>query len=216
MAFEALSHGGQIAKNLIVVLNDNQMSIGKNTGSLSRYLSRLTMTSHYQTFRRKFDKAVSKIPFVGKSISNFVFRMKRGLKGIVFSNNLFADLGYEYVGPMDGHNLPELERIFNRIKNLDRPVVVHVITKKGYGYSPAENDPVTFHGIGPFCTSDGTVEKYDTLSFTECFSNSLEKLAEKDEKIVAITAAMMKVRRKKLGGRMSSTEGAASGFARNR
>ena len=120
MAFEALSHGGQIAKNLIVVLNDNQMSIGKNTGSLSRYLSRLTMTSHYQTFRRKFDKAVSKIPFVGKSISNFVFRMKRGLKGIVFSNNLFADLGYEYVGPLDGHNLPELERIFNRIKNLDR------------------------------------------------------------------------------------------------
>ena len=192
MAFEALSHGGQIAKNLIVVLNDNQMSIGKNTGSLSRYLSRLTMTSHYQTFRRKFDKAVSKIPFVGKSISNFVFRMKRGLKGVVFSNNLFADLGYEYVGPLDGHNLPELERIFNRIKNLDRPVVVHVITKKGYGYSPAENDPVTFHGIGPFCTSDGTVEKYDTLSFTECFSNSLEKLAEKDEKIVAITAAMMK------------------------
>ena len=192
MAFEALSHGGQIAKNLIVILNDNQMSIGKNTGSLSRYLSRLTMTSHYQNFRRRFDSIVSKIPFFGKSLTNFVFRLKRGLKGIVFSNNLFADLGFEYVGPMDGHNLPELERLLNRVKKLERPVVVHVITKKGYGYSPAENDPVTFHGIGPFCTSDGTVEKFDTVSFTESFSNSLEKLAEKDDKIVAITAAMMK------------------------
>ncbi len=192
MAFEALSHGGQIAKNLIVILNDNQMSIGKNTGSLSRYLSRLTMTSHYQNFRRYFDSAVSKIPFIGKSLTNFVFRFKRGLKGIIFSNNLFADLGFEYVGPMDGHNLPELERLLTRVKQLERPVVVHVITKKGCGYSPAENDPVTFHGIGPFCTSDGTVEKYDTLSFTESFSRSLEELAEKDDKIVAITAAMMK------------------------
>jgi 1-deoxy-D-xylulose-5-phosphate synthase len=150
------------------------------------------MTSHYQNFRRKFDYIVSKIPFLGKSLTNFVFRLKRGLKGIVFSNNLFADLGFEYVGPMDGHNIQELERLLNRVKRLERPVVVHVITKKGYGYSPAENDPVTFHGIGPFCTSDGTVEKFDNLSFTESFSNSLEKLAEKDDKIVAITAAMMK------------------------
>ena len=192
MAFEALSHGGQIAKNLIVILNDNQMSIGKNTGSLSRYLTRLTMTSHYQSFRRNFDAFVSKIPFIGKSLTNIVFRMKRGLKGILFSNNLFSDLGFEYVGPMDGHNLPELERLLSRVKNIERPVVVHVITKKGYGYNPAENDPVTFHGIGPFNTSDGTVEKFDNLSFTESFSNSLEKLAEKDDKIVAITAAMTK------------------------
>ena len=192
MAFEALSHGGQIAKNLIVILNDNQMSIGKNTGSLSRYLTRLTMTSHYQSFRRNFDAFVSKIPFIGKALTNFVFRMKRGFKGILFSNNLFSDLGFEYVGPMDGHNLPELERLLTRVKNIDRPVVVHVITKKGCGYNPAENDPVTFHGIGPFNTSDGTVEKYDNLSFTESFSRSLEEIAQKDDKIVAITAAMTK------------------------
>mgnify|MGYP002508308853 FL=1 len=129
---------------------------------------------------------------VNKFLSKIIFRFKRGLKGFLFATNLFSDLGFEYVGPMDGHNLPELERLLSRVKNIERPVVVHVITKKGYGYNPAENDPVTFHGIGPFNTSDGTVEKFDNLSFTESFSNSLEKLAEKDDKIVAITAAMTK------------------------
>lgn len=192
MAFEALSHGGQIAKNLIVVLNDNQMSIGKNTGSLSRYLSRLTMSAHYQSFRYKFDRAVEKIPVINKHLSNLIFRIKRGIKGIVFSNNLFVELGFEYVGPLNGHNEKELERVFQRVKKLDRPVVVHVVTQKGKGYSPAENDPVKFHGIGPFCISDGKVEHYDSLSFTEAFSRSLLEIAQTDSKIVAITAAMMK------------------------
>ncbi|NLM01471.1 MAG: 1-deoxy-D-xylulose-5-phosphate synthase [Treponema sp.] len=192
MAFEALSHAGQIAKNLIVILNDNQLSIGQNTGSLSRYLSRLTMTSTYQNFRYKIDRFIDKIPFFNKSLAKFVFRFKRGLKGILLTNNLFVDLGFEYVGPLNGHNTEDLEKVLKRVKKIERPVVVHVLTRKGKGYSPAENDPVTFHGIGPFCTSDGTVEKFDTLSFTEVFAKTMCNLGEKKQNLVAITAAMAK------------------------
>ena len=192
MAFEALSHAGQLAKNLIVILNDNQMSISENTGSLSKYLSRLTMTSQYQTFRHRFDHMVMRIPFVNKALTNFVFRFKRGLKGIIFRNNLFVDFGFEYVGPLNGHSIVELEIVLKRVAKINRPVVVHVVTQKGRGYSPAENDPTTFHGVGPFCISDGTVEKFDTLSFTEAFSNAMVSLGEKRKDIVAVTAAMMK------------------------
>ena len=192
MAMEALSHAGQLSKNLIVVLNDNQMSISQNTGSLSSHLSRLTMTSSYQLFRFGVDRFVDKMPVLGKGCSKFIFRIKRSLKALLFPTNLFVDLGFEYVGPLNGHNVAELEEIFRKVRKLNRPVVVHVVTKKGRGYSFAENDPATFHGIGPFCTSDGTVEKFDTLSYTEAFSNALLNVAEKDERVVAITAAMSK------------------------
>jgi len=192
MAMEALSHAGQISKDLIVVLNDNQMSIGENTGSLSRYLSRLTMTSTYQSFRYNIDRFVNKLPIINKGFTKFIFRFKRALKALFYSNNFFVELGFEYVGPLNGHSIEELEKTFKTVKKLNRPVVVHVVTKKGRGYSPAESDPATFHGIGPFCTSDGTVEKFDNLSFTEAFSSSLLELAEKNRNIVAITAAMAK------------------------
>lgn len=192
MAFEALSHAGQLAKNLIIVLNDNQMSISENTGSLSKYLSRLSMTPQYQTFRHRFDRMVDSIPFVNKHLTSLVFRFKRGLKGVLYKNNLFVDFGFEYVGPLNGHSIEELETVLNRVRRLHRPVVVHVVTQKGRGYSPAENDPTTFHGVGPFCISDGKVEKFDTLSFTEAFSNAMVELGEKNPKVVAITAAMVK------------------------
>lgn len=190
MALEALSHAGQLAKNLIVVLNDNQMSIGKNTGSLSRYLSRLTMTSSYQTFRHTVDHFVDKIPYFNKHLEKFIFRFKRGIKGLFLTNNLFVDLGFEYVGPLDGHDINELEKVFHHVKKLSRPVVVHVVTRKGKGFALAENDPAKFHGIGPFCVTDGTVEKADKVSFTQAFGSSLVKLAEKHKEIAAITAAM--------------------------
>ena len=192
MAMEALSHAGQLSKNLIVVLNDNQMSISENTGSLSRYLSRLTMTTSYQSMRFGIDRLVDRMPFLSKLFSRFIFRFKRSVKALLFPNNLFVELGFEYVGPLNGHNEGELEEVFRRVKRLGRPVVVHVVTKKGRGYSYAENDPASFHGIGPFCTSDGTVEKYDALSYTEAFSNALLGLAERNSRIVAITAAMSK------------------------
>lgn len=192
MAFEALSNGGQLGKNLIVIVNDNQMSIDQNTGAISSYLSRITMTSPYQSFRHNVDHFIQKIPGLNKILTKFVFRLKRGLKGLLLSNNLFTDFGFEYVGPLDGHNERELETVLNRVKNMKRPVVVHVVTKKGKGYSPAEDHPERFHGIGPFAISDGTVEKFDALSFTESFSNSLMDLALKRNDLVAITAAMSK------------------------
>lgn len=192
MAFEALSNAGQLGKNLIVIVNDNQMSIDHNTGAISSYLSRITMTSPYQSFRHNVDRFIQKIPGINKILTKFVFRFKRGLKGLLLSNNLFTDFGFEYVGPLDGHNEKDLETIFYRVKNMKRPVVVHVITKKGKGYSPAEDHPERFHGVGPFAISDGTVEKFDSLSFTESFSNALMDLALKRNDIVAVTAAMSK------------------------
>ena len=192
LAYEALAHAGQLAKNLIVVLNDNQMSISPNTGSISRYLSTLTMTRFYQRFRYFVDNLVDKIPNSKNHIGKFIYRLKRAIKGMFLSNNFFADLGFEYVGPLDGHNIRELEENLQRVKQLPKPVIVHVRTKKGKGYSPAENDPSSFHGVGPFQISDGKMEKFDTLSFTEAFNNCLLSLAEKNAKIMAITAAMSK------------------------
>ncbi|WP_257225250.1 1-deoxy-D-xylulose-5-phosphate synthase [Treponema parvum] len=192
MAFEALSHAGLISKNLIVILNDNQMSINPNTGSLSRYLSRLTVTSSYQNFRHTVDHIVDKIPYFNKYLSKMIFRLKRGIKGMFLMNNLFVDLGFEYVGPLNGHDINELEKVFNHVKKLPRPVVIHVVTKKGKGFSPAENDPARFHGIGPLCLDEGKVEKIDTTSFTEAFGTAIVNLAETHPNIAAVTAAMTK------------------------
>lgn len=192
LALEGMNHAGQLGRNLIVVLNDNQMSISKNTGAVSKYLSKLTMSPWYQRFRYRVDHLVSKIPNSGKHLGKLIYRLKRALKGLLLSNNFFTDLGFEYVGPLDGHNIKEMEKTFADVKKLERPVVVHVVTKKGKGYSPAENDPATFHGIGPFLISDGKVERFDTTSFTEAFSGQIVSLAENNRKIAAITAAMSK------------------------
>ena len=194
MAFEGLSNAGQMRKNLIVILNDNQMSIDHNTGAVSRYLSRLTMTKGYQSFRYRVDKVVEKlvekIPSLGRSMDKFIFRFKRSLKGLLLANNLFTDLGFEYVGPLNGHNEVVLENVLKKVRNLSRPVVVHVVTKKGKGYAPAENTPENYHGVGPFNVEDGSVAKEEKLTFTQAFSNVLMAAAEKNNHITAITAAM--------------------------
>ena len=192
LAYEALAHAGQLSKNLIIVLNDNQMSISPNNGSISRYLSSLTMTHFYQRFRYFVDGVVDKIPNSQNHIGKFIYRIKRAVKGMFLSTNFFADLGFEYVGPLDGHNIKELEDNLRRVSRLPKPVIVHILTKKGKGYSPAENDPASFHGVGPFQILDGKMEKFDTLSFTEAFNNTLMALAEKNSRIMAITAAMSK------------------------
>lgn len=191
LAFEGLCNAGGLSEDLIIILNDNQMSIDRNDGTVSRYLSRLTMSSHYQAVRRAVDFLVEHFPF-SRVLRKFIFRFKRGLKGLFLQNNLFSDLDFEYVGPLDGHDEKSLEKVLRRVKNMRNPVVVHVVTKKGKGYSLAEDHPERFHGIGPFCISDGTVEKFDALSFTESFSSSLVRLAEKNDRIVAITASMAK------------------------
>ena len=194
MAFEGLSNAGQMRKNLIVILNDNQMSIDQNTGAVSRYLSRLTMTKGYQSFRYRVDKVVErlveKIPSLGRPMDKFIFRFKRSLKGLLLANNLFTDLGFEYVGPLNGHNEQMLENVLKKVRNLSRPVVVHVVTKKGKGYAPAETNPENYHGVGPFNIQDGSVAKDDKLTFTQAFSNVILEQAEKNPKITAITAAM--------------------------
>ncbi|MBQ9538224.1 MAG: 1-deoxy-D-xylulose-5-phosphate synthase [Treponema sp.] len=192
MAYEALNHAGQLAKNLIVIVNDNKMSISPNTGSVSRYLSQLTSTAGYQNFRYKIDRLVDDIPYINRKLGKFIYRFKRGLKGLLLTNNLFVDLGFEYLGPLNGHNIQQLERMFRRAMKMNRPVVIHVITKKGKGYSPAEHDPATFHGVGPFSISDGLVEKFDTVSFTEVFSRKIVDMAAENPRICAITAAMSK------------------------
>lgn len=188
LALEGLSNAGQLGKNLIVVLNDNQMSIDKNTGAISRYLSRLTMTHRYQSLKNSLSKSISKFKFLDK----IIFRIKRGIKGLFLSNNLFSNFGFDYFGPFDGHDEMRLEKIFKKVKETENPTVVHIVTKKGKGYSPAEDHPEKFHGIGPLCLTEGNVEKFDSLSFTESFSESLMALAQKRNDLVCITAAMTK------------------------
>lgn len=185
------ARAGTVSSNLIIVLNDNGMSISPSEGALSRYLSRLTMSIQYQSIRHGIDKIVEHLP-LSRFLQKVIFRLKRGLKGFFLTNNLFVDLGFEYVGPLNGHDIREMEKIFTRVKKLKNPVLVHVVTKKGKGYSPAEDNPELFHGIGPFNISDGSAETFCEKSFTECFSKSIVRLAESNEKIVAITAAMSK------------------------
>lgn len=192
MAFEALCHAGHLAKDLIVILNDNKMSINANIGALSRYLSTLTSGKRYQGFRKKIDEIVLSIPFAGKALMSSIVRFKRTLKALFFKENLFCDLGFEYAGPIDGHSIGRLEDVLKRVCEIDKPVVVHVITHKGRGYRHAEGDPAHFHGIQPFSILDGKVETKKALTFTEAFSDAMMSEAAKNQKLTAITAAMTK------------------------
>ena len=190
MAFEGLCNAGELKKDLIVVLNDNKMSIGKSTGALSEYLSRLTVHAGYQRFKYLFDTAVGSIPVLGPKINGVIWRLKRGMKGFFYKSNIFVDLGFEYVGPLNGHNIKELEKVLRNVKKLKGPAVVLVETVKGRGYPLAEGNPSAFHGIGPFNIEDGKVESGGEVTFTRAFGAALLKQAEKNDKIVAITAAM--------------------------
>ena len=190
MAFEGLLNVIPQTRNLVVILNDNKMSISPNIRAISEYLSRLTVRKSYQQCKYIFKVIVGKIPFLGRRINFLVHRLKRGAKGIFYKNNLFTDIGFEYVGPLNGHNERELEKVFRNVKKLHTPVLIHVETKKGKGYSLAENNPAAFHGIGPFNIADGKIEKASKNSFTEVFSSAIIEEAEKQDNIVTITAAM--------------------------
>ncbi len=190
MAFEAISCAGELKRPLIVVLNDNQMSISKNTGALSQYLSRFTMHSGYQSFKYYFDSIVGSVPFLGKKITRAIYAIKKGIKSIFYKHNIFVELGFEYVGPLDGHNITVLEKVLRNVKKLKTPVVVHVRTTKGKGYAFAEANPQDFHGTPPFNLEDGVIEKKSEITFTQSFSSSLISCAKRCENIVAITAAM--------------------------
>lgn len=190
LALAGLNHAGHMGRNLIIVLNDNNMSIGRNVGAISSYLSGLTTTRAYLLFRREFDRRVGGLPIVGSKLMGLITRVKKGLKAVFFRESLFSDLGFEYVGPIDGHNIRRLIRIFRNAQRFDRPVVIHVSTRKGKGYALAEENPTRFHGVTPFSLLDGKFENANKMTFTEAFSRSIKDLAARDKRIVAVTAAM--------------------------
>jgi 1-deoxy-D-xylulose-5-phosphate synthase len=202
LAYEALSHAGQLKLPLVVILNDNNMSISPNVGGLSKYLSRLSMKAKYQTFRRHFDSMARKIPFIGEIFFDYVVRLKRAVKAVFYIDNFFVDLGFEYVGPIDGHNIRLLEKVLKDVRQLGRPVVVHVVTRKGKGYAFAENDPGNYHGVGAFSVRDGlegaALPAMDSAAasprhlFTDAFAAAVLAGASRDSRIVAVTAAMEK------------------------
>ena len=191
MAYEALSHCGHLGLPLIVILNDNKMSISRNVGGLSKYLSRLSMKKKYQTFRRYFDATAKKIPFIGNAFFNMVNRLKRAVKAVFYIDNFFVDLGFEYVGPIGGHNIHAIISVLEDVRKINRPVVIHIITRKGKGYGYAEDAPDSYHGVGSFSV-DGGIEQgnISNKTFTESFSNRLLEAAKKDNRITAVTAAM--------------------------
>ena len=184
LAYEALSHAGQLQLPLMVVLNDNKMSISPNVGGLSKYLSRLSMKAKYQTFRRFIDATVKKIPFFGFVLFKIMLRLKRAVKAVFYTDNFFVDLGFEYVGPIEGHNLGLLVQVISDAKNLNKPVVVHVITRKGKGHSSAENDPKAYHGLPALQAVSGS------RNFTQVFGGAVLEAGLQDTRLVVITAAM--------------------------
>jgi 1-deoxy-D-xylulose-5-phosphate synthase len=196
LAYEALSHAGQLGLPLVVILNDNKMSISPNVGGLSKYLSRLSMKAKYQSFRRKFDSMAKRLPFVGGIFFDLVVRLKRAVKAVFYHDNFFVDLGFEYVGPIEGHHIQRLVDVLRDVRKLDRPVVVHVITRKGKGYGFAEDDPGNYHGVGSFCVAGGLsadrrpVPPDKPRGFSEAFGRAVTEAARKDERVLAITAAM--------------------------
>jgi 1-deoxy-D-xylulose-5-phosphate synthase len=190
LALEGLNQAGQLGRNLIIILNDNKMSIGTNVGALSAYLSRLTTSRTYQSVRKLLDWIVRRFPRPGRLLGNAAHRLSRGIKAVFFNETLFSNLGFEYVGPIDGHNIGTLLRVLERVRVLKRPTVVHVQTRKGKGFSPAEQNPTLYHGVSSFSLVDGKLEEKHSLTYTEAFSSLAVDLAEKDERITAITAAM--------------------------
>ena len=192
MAFEALNNIGDSHSKVIVVLNDNGMSISPNTGSLSKYLRNIRTSKGYLGAKNFIKNKVGRLPSVGETVANGLAIFKNDLKYTLMGNGiLFEELGFTYFGPIDGHNLEELSDVFTKAKNLNEPVLIHVITKKGKGYINAENNPGKFHGIAPFDKTTGAIlNKSDKKSFSTHFGDFMVEEGEKDSKVVAITAAM--------------------------
>ncbi|NLK00501.1 MAG: 1-deoxy-D-xylulose-5-phosphate synthase, partial [Clostridia bacterium] len=190
MAFEALNYAGDVGNDLIVVLNDNKMSIDKNVGALSSYLSRLRTDPMYYKGKSEVGDLLKRLPH-GPRVLKLADRLKDSLKYLVVPGMLFEELGFTYLGPIDGHDIGGMKSVFSKTKNLKGPVLVHVITQKGKGYEPAEDKPDTFHGIGPFDVGTGSTPKKDAPpSYTSVFGRTLVDIARDRTDLVAITAAM--------------------------
>ena len=192
MAFEALNQAGDLDKDLIVVLNDNEMSISNNVGALSSFLSRKLIGKTFTNFKKEIKNLLKSVPAIGEDTYRLAKRLEESLKSFFTPGMLFEALKFEYVGPVKGHRLDRLIETFRNVKYLEGPVLVHVLTTKGKGYGPAESDPTTFHGIGPFEVTSGEPISPDTSakSYIKVFGETIVELAKQDDKIIAITAAM--------------------------
>ena len=191
MAFEALNNAGDLRKRMIVVLNDNEMSISKNVGAMSEYLYQLRTGETYNRIKHDLEGWLGNVDF-GGDVLKVLRRIKGSVKNLMLPTCIFEELGFTYLGPIDGHDIHSLIEVLEAAKNLDEPVLIHVITKKGKGYAPAEESPNKFHGTGPFEVATGKkiANPNAPITYTEVFGNTVIELAKEDKDIVAITAAM--------------------------
>jgi len=191
MAYEALNHAGHIKADLLVVLNDNKMSIASNVGGIAEYLGRLRSDPQYFRLKKKLEHLINRIPLFGKRFVSSAERLKGGLKYLVMPGMFFEELGLTYFGPVDGHNIHAMKNVFNHASRMKGPVLVHVVTEKGKGYGFAEEEPERFHGIGPFDMENGLPRSTkNELTYTEVFGRAMLRLGEEKPNLVAITAAM--------------------------
>ncbi|WP_419785310.1 1-deoxy-D-xylulose-5-phosphate synthase [Pseudodesulfovibrio sp.] len=193
LAFEGLNQAGDLGRKMVVVLNDNEMSISRNVGALSQFLSRKMTTPFLQRLKSDVEGLLATIPKIGDDLAGYAKRYGDSVKSFFTPGILFEAFHFTYVGPIDGHNVPLMTKVFKEVSKLDKPVLVHVMTTKGKGYEPAESDPTHFHGVGEFVPETGLARKFSGTSlpsYTDVFGQTLCRLADKDETIVAITAAM--------------------------
>ena len=190
MALEALNDAGSSESNITVILNDNEMSISKNVGGVSLFLSKLRTKKLYTRTNKIVKKGLSKIPVIGNFIIKLIRRIKKGIKQIFISKMFFEEIGFTYLGPVDGHDLEKLESILKISKQIEGPVLIHVLTKKGKGYKPAEENPNKFHASGPFNIETGESKNKKKDDYSKIFGNKLVSLAKENDRVVAVTAAM--------------------------
>lgn len=189
MAYEALNNAGAGRGNFIVVLNDNKMSISRNVGALARSLTRMRNKPHYHHFKFALSRFLLAVPLIGRHLNNALYAVKEAFKELIYHENVFSALGFNYLGPVDGHNVKAMEQLFGIAKAYGRPTVIHVITTKGKGYSYAEASPKSYHGVSSFDIDKGA-EQSGEPTYSDIAGRTLCRLAEKDEKICAVTAAM--------------------------
>ncbi|MBR3968258.1 MAG: 1-deoxy-D-xylulose-5-phosphate synthase [Clostridia bacterium] len=189
MAYEALNNAGAKKGNFIVVINDNKMSISRNVGAMPRAFTKMRNQSGYHKLKFIISNILLKIPLIGKPLHNFIYLIKESLKSLVYKNNFFAGLGFNYLGPVNGHDVKAMEQLLNIAKSYNRPTIVHVVTTKGKGYLHAENKPKDYHGVSSFDVEKGK-DKSKMKTYSDVVGETLCQLATKNKKVCAITAAM--------------------------
>lgn len=191
MAYEALNNAARLKSNLIIILNDNNMSISENVGGMALYLGKIRTNAKYQGLKDDVEHALKKLPNFGEALADKIKRSKDSIKRLVIPGMLFEDMGLTYIGPIDGHNIAQMTKALNTAAQLQEAVIIHVVTKKGKGYLKAEQNPQKYHGVDPFYIKTGESRNPSTdISYTSVYSNKMIELANKNDKIVAITAAM--------------------------